>query len=62
LELRSDTIARARALSQLPEKFVIYAIEGKTFAPGEAMLPQVGAAAREVTEAVLAEIGVLHHA
>lgn len=43
-----DAIELARALGRLPRKLVVYGIEGRTFAPGEPMSPEVAAAVEEL--------------
>ena len=52
----AEAIGLARALGRLPS-VVVYGIEGKTFAPGEPLSPEVEAAVEEVVERVLGEAG-----
>jgi hydrogenase maturation protease len=49
-------IELARALGRLPARCIVYAIEARSFALGEALSAEVDAAANVVVERVLAEI------
>jgi len=49
----AEAIALARTLGCLPQSCVIYAVEGKRFAPGDELSPEVTHATREVAERVL---------
>jgi hydrogenase maturation protease len=53
----ADAIELARALGQLPERCIVYAIEAATFAPGQPLSPDVAAAVDDVIARVLDEIG-----
>jgi hydrogenase maturation protease len=55
----AETITLARLLRSLPAIVIVYAIEGACFAGGAAMTPEVTAAAAEVADRVVAEIGRL---
>lgn len=55
----AEALALAHALGSLPETVTVFAIEGTSFEGGAAVTPAVVAAAAEVAEAVLAEIGRL---
>jgi len=50
-----DAIELARALEQLPERCVVYAIEGRSFEAGAPLSPPVEAAAAEVARRVREE-------
>lgn len=52
----AQAIALARALGRLPERVIVYAVEGVCFDQGADMSPQVAAAADEVTQLVAAEV------
>lgn len=51
-----EAIELARALDQLPRRFVVYGIEGKCFEAGVGLSAEVEEAARAATERVLHEI------
>jgi hydrogenase maturation protease len=51
-----EAIGLARALGHLPDPFIIFAVEGRTFARGATMSPQVAAAMGDVVAAVSAEV------
>jgi hydrogenase maturation protease len=50
----ADAVELARALGRLPERLVVYAVEGCRFEPGAAMSRKVAAAADRVVAEVLA--------
>ncbi len=52
----AETIELARTLGQLPPHLVVYAIEGKNFALGAGLSPEVEHAVREVVERVVDEV------
>ncbi len=52
----ADAVELARVLGQLPRRCIVYAIEGASFAIGDAMTPAVAAAARLVADRVREEI------
>jgi hydrogenase maturation protease len=52
----AEAVELARALGRLPEKTVVYGIEGKSFDTGETISPEVEAAAENVAEAVREEV------
>lgn len=51
-----ETIELARALGRLPERIVVYGVEGATFAAGVGLTPQVETAVDGVVEAVLRDL------
>ncbi len=51
-----EAVELARALGSLPERLIVYAIEGAEFTPGAPLAPAVAAAAVEVEERLLGEI------
>jgi hydrogenase maturation protease len=53
----AETIELARALGRLPERLLVYAIEGERFEAGAAISPAVEAAIDGVVERVLADVG-----
>jgi hydrogenase maturation protease len=53
----SEAIELARALGELPQRLVIYAIEGKGFETGAALSPEVQAAIESLAARVRADIG-----
>jgi hydrogenase maturation protease len=55
----AEAIALAAALRSLPGTVIVYAIEGASFESGGAMTPEVTAAAAEVADRVVAEVGRL---
>jgi hydrogenase maturation protease len=55
----AEALALADALQSRPETVIVYAIEGGCFAGGAAMTPEVAAAASEVANRVVAEVGWL---
>ncbi len=52
----AEAIELSRALGRLPRRLVVYGIEGRTFAVGAALSPEVEAAAGEVAGRVLREL------
>jgi hydrogenase maturation protease len=48
----AEAIELARALGRLPARVVVYGIEGRDFAAGEGLSPEVAAAVDEVVERV----------
>lgn len=53
----AEAVALARILNVLPERFLIYAVEGRTFAFGDGLSPDVAAAVPRVAAAVRQELG-----
>jgi hydrogenase maturation protease len=51
-----EAIELARALGQLPQRCVVYAIEGRSFAAGAPLSPEVERAAGEVAARIAAEL------
>lgn len=49
----AEAIEMARVLNQLPERLVIYGIEGENFTPGEGLSPAVEQAAQQVETEIL---------
>ena len=52
----AEAVELARSLNQLPPKLIIYGIEGKNFAAGIGLSPEVNRAAGEVVGRVLSEL------
>jgi hydrogenase maturation protease len=52
----AEAVEMARALGQLPPRFVIYGIEGQNYHAGQGLSPVVEQAARTVSARVLADI------
>jgi hydrogenase maturation protease len=52
----AEAVELARSLNQLPPKLIIYAIEGKNFALGFGLSPEIEQAAAEVVRRVLSEL------
>ena len=52
----AEAVELARALGTLPPQAIVYGIEGKSFAAGEGLSPEVESAVGEVVERVLAEV------
>jgi len=52
----ADVIQMAQTLNRLPEKLIVYGVEGKTFEQGPGLSPEVKTAARKVVEQVAEEI------
>ena len=53
----AQAVELARALGRLPPRLIVYGVEGKSFEAGVGLSPEVEAAAQEVVERVLAELG-----
>ena len=53
----AEAVELARQLDRLPPRLVIYGIEGKSFAPGAELSPEVKAAAGTVIEQLAQELG-----
>jgi len=51
-----STFDLARTLDRLPQRLVVYGIEGERFDMGEGLSPQVGLAAEQVTSRIIDEI------
>jgi hydrogenase maturation protease len=51
-----EAVELARALGRLPERVVVYGIEGASFVAGEGLTPAVAAAVESVAESVLHEL------
>lgn len=51
----AGAVEMARALDRLPPRLVVYALEGKTFALGERLSPEVEEAGRELAGRLLTE-------
>lgn len=51
-----DAIELARALGRLPDRVLVYGVEGGAFAPGEPLTPPVEAAVEQVAAAVLSDL------
>ena len=56
----ADAVELARALGQLPERLIVYAVEGCRFEPGVPQSPEVVAAAEKVAAQVVLEVLVLN--
>jgi len=54
----AEAIEIARNLGQLPQKLVVYGIEGNNFETGSSISPAVGQAAENVIRQLLQEVGV----
>ncbi len=52
----AEAVELARALRQLPPRLVLYGIEGKTFAAGAGLSPEVDRSVAEVVERVRHEV------
>ncbi len=52
----AEAVELARALNQLPPRLILYGIEGKDFAAGEKLSPEVAAAVDELLARVRQEI------
>lgn len=55
----AETIELARTLDQLPSHLVIYAIEGRNFAMGAGLSPEVERAVHDVVERLVCEASLL---
>ena len=53
----AEAVELARALGRLPPRLIVYGVEGKSFEAGVGLSPGVAAAAQEVVERVLGELG-----
>jgi hydrogenase maturation protease len=51
-----EAIELSRAVGRLPRRLVLYGIEGRSFATGEALSPEVAAAVDAVAAAIRAEV------
>jgi hydrogenase maturation protease len=51
-----EALEVARALGRLPDRVIVFGIEGETFELGEGLSPAVGAAAERVCEALRSEL------
>jgi hydrogenase maturation protease len=58
----APSIALARVLQLAPPDIVVYAIEGSCFEAGAVVTPQVGAAAVEAADRIVAEVDALRKA
>ena len=54
----AEAVELARSLNQLPPQLIIYGIEGKNFADGFGLSPEVEGAAAQVVRRVLLEIKI----
>jgi hydrogenase maturation protease len=52
----ADAVELARALGQLPERLIVYAVEGCRFEPGAPQCPEVVAAVERVAAQVVLEV------
>ncbi|MBI2264629.1 MAG: hydrogenase maturation protease [Armatimonadetes bacterium] len=52
----AEAVEMARALGRLPERLIVYGIEGKTFEAGTGLSPEVEEGVSQVVEQVLREI------
>ena len=52
----AEAVELARALGQLPQRMVLYGIEGKVFSAGTSVSPEVRKGMREVTSRLAGEI------
>ncbi len=52
----AEAVELARSLNQLPPKLIIYGVEGKNFAHGIGLSPQVEQATEEVLQQVIVEL------
>jgi hydrogenase maturation protease len=53
----AEVVELGRAMQALPASVIVYGIEGKSFALGEGLSPEVEPAVGEVVECVLREVG-----
>jgi len=51
----AEAVETARALGRLPERLVVYGVEGRHFGFGEALSPEVAGAVDEVVQRILRE-------
>jgi hydrogenase maturation protease len=52
----AEAVEMARSLGQLPQRLIVYGIEGGTFTHGQGLSPQVARAVKDVAEAILSEL------
>ena len=52
----AEAIELARALGRLPARLIVYGIEGKSFAAGAGLSPEVSEAARRVADSLLNDL------
>jgi hydrogenase maturation protease len=52
----AEAVELARALNQLPPRLIVYGIEGKTFAAGSGLSPEVKAAVPRVVHRILRDL------
>ncbi|HXZ20919.1 MAG TPA: hydrogenase maturation protease [Candidatus Acidoferrales bacterium] len=55
----AEAVEMARTLNQMPARLIVYGIEGKNFAAGAALSPEVEQAAAEVTLRIIDEVRAL---
>jgi hydrogenase maturation protease len=51
-----EAVELARAMDRLPERLVVYGVEGASFETGDALTPDVAAAVAGVADAIRAEV------
>ena len=56
----NEAIEKGRALENLPERIIVYGIEGVSFDPGESICPEVSNHLEELTNRIRKEISTLH--
>lgn len=52
----AEAVELARTFNQLPPRFIVYGVEGKTFAAGVGLSPEVKRAAQQVVTRVLRDL------
>ena len=52
----AEAVELARALGQLPPRLIVYGIEGKDFASGEGLSPEVAAAVEQVAQTISSDL------
>jgi hydrogenase maturation protease len=52
----AEAVELARAMGKLPKRFIIYAIEGKDFAAGEAISPRVKKGCAKLVDRIIQEL------
>jgi hydrogenase maturation protease len=57
----AEAVELARALGQLPQRLIIYGIEGKNFESGIGLSPEIETAAEETARRVKAELCTSSH-
>ena len=58
-----DAVELARALDRLPERVVVYGVEGSDFTPGSGLTPEVESAVARVADQIVFELeGEMHGA